>query len=194
MASDEVGVELGVDTVDRCKLALQEAEELQVIYLFTVHFHFFFRSSLLSSLLPFFSWDPRRYAYSSKCTCRRSNNEVSIRLFVFCQAKAEEEAALAQTAVAEERSLEEQEEAAKEAAKAAVEAEKAAAAAARAAVEEQEAVQLAGVYVLCVYACRCSRSCWCSVCFLHAFAFRPLSVSPGDVRLPQVCNTMRLAR
>eukprot|EP00903_Cladosiphon_okamuranus_P009465 g9021.t2 len=29
MASDEVGVELGVDTVERCKLALQEAEELQ---------------------------------------------------------------------------------------------------------------------------------------------------------------------
>lgn len=59
------------------------------------------------------------------------------------QAEAEEEAALAQ--VSEERSLEEQEEAAKEAAKAAVEAEKAAAAAARAAVEEQEAVHLAGV-------------------------------------------------
>ena len=31
MASDEVGVELGMDTVDRCKLALEEAE-LQVRY------------------------------------------------------------------------------------------------------------------------------------------------------------------
>lgn len=30
MASDEVGVELGVDTVEKCKVALQEAEELQV--------------------------------------------------------------------------------------------------------------------------------------------------------------------
>lgn len=30
MASDEVGVELGTETVDRCKAALQRAEELQV--------------------------------------------------------------------------------------------------------------------------------------------------------------------
>eukprot|EP00752_Nemacystus_decipiens_P006633 g5963.t1 len=88
MASDEVRVELGMDTVDKCKLALEEAE---------------------------------------------------------LQAKAEEEAALAQATVSEERSLEEQEEAAREAAKAAVEKEKAAAAAARAAVEEQEAVHLAAV-------------------------------------------------
>lgn len=45
----------------------------------------------------------------------------------------------------EERSLEEQEEAARAAAEAAVEAEKAAAAAARAAVEAEEAVNLAGM-------------------------------------------------
>lgn len=32
MASDEVGVELGIDTVEKCKLALEEAEELQVRY------------------------------------------------------------------------------------------------------------------------------------------------------------------
>ncbi|CAM9398169.1 unnamed protein product [Pylaiella littoralis] len=89
MASDEVGVELGLATVENCRLALQEAEELE--------------------------------------------------------AKAVDEAAMVEEPESQERSVEEQEQAAREAAEAAVEKEKTAAAAARAAVEAEEAVHLAAV-------------------------------------------------
>lgn len=54
MASDEVGVELGVDTVEKCKAALKEAEELQVPFFFCVFVgtsHLVFQGVRL--LLPF---------------------------------------------------------------------------------------------------------------------------------------------
>lgn len=69
------------------------------------------------------------------------------------QAKAEEEAALAQSQDLEDRTQEEQEAAAVKAEEEAREAEQAAAAAARAAVEAEEADNLAGAFhlVSCIY-------------------------------------------